>query len=261
MIHVDLVDALSGLDDELLDDYLTRRAENRKRLKRRRMIRKRCLTAAACLLVVLSVMAKAAFDCRYPYIPLENAVGDVSVRYVPEWMIGHANVSQIPDYSEYELFERANCVFSGTVSKIEHIKISMGKNVAYSSVVTIQVDRYYKGYDLTEIRLLTSPIMYRNQNSESVLHYVKEGKKGIFISKRNMDDFSISADHSSLSFSDLADVRILDDYCCAFLYEEMTDQFLCYDTIRDDSKKFFTSLATYTPESVSEYIIKMTNTD
>ena len=257
MIHVDIAQAMSGLDDDLLDEYLTLRAERNRRLERRRMIRKRCLTAAACLLVVLSVMAKAAFDCRYPYIPLENAVGDVSVRYVPEWMIGHANVSHIPDYSEYELFERADCVFSGTVSKIEHVKIDLGIKTIHHSIVTIEVNQSFQGEELIKVRLLTSPIVNGKTESDTVLHYLKEGTYGIFIGKK-MTSKIYSVNRSYVNLSELADVEAFDDYSCFFLYDKTINQYICFDTIDNHADIFFESLTTYDPTSVCEYIQKMT---
>jgi len=260
MIHVDIAQAMSGLDDDLLDEYLTLRAERNRRLERRRMIRKRCLTAAACLLVVLSVMAKAAFDCRYPYIPLENAVGDVSVRYVPEWMAEGTHGSFLPNYTDDVLFSCADYVFSGTVKKIEYIQIVNKRIAMYGSIVTIQVEHSFKGSILSEIRLFTPPISNDRCDSDTVLNSVKEGSQGIFIAMK-VDSNRISINHTTVNISDFANAEIYDEYCFAFLYEETTDRYTCYDTIHNHADNFFSSLTEYDPKSVYQYIQKMTNED
>lgn len=260
MIHVDLVDALSGLDDELLDDYLTRRAENRKRLKRRRAWIKGLLSTAACLLVVLSVVAKVRFDRLYPYIPLENSVGDISVRYVPECMVKDTQLSFLPDHSDSHLFEQANYVFSGTVKKIEHIKINFERNSTYHSIVTIEVDHLFRGDDSSVIRVLTPPII-NTYDSDNTLKFIREGSYGYFIVQKINNSEAIISGYSSINLLGLADAKALNDYSSFLVYEETVDQFICYDTLHDHADRFFMSLTAYDPKSVYEYIQKMTNTD
>lgn len=258
MTVINLAEAFSHLDGELVDDYMTRKRQNQARLARRRAMAKRILTAAACLLVVLSVTARICFDRQYPYIPLENAVGDVSVRYVPEWMVEDISKGFLSDNSDLELFQRANCVFSGTISKIDYIKIITGSKTFYHSIVTIQVDHFFKGNEINEIRLLTPPVLGKRNDSSTILHFITEGSYGIFITKEINSNQTIGVNNSCVSLSDLADARAFDSFCFAFLYEKTTDQFMCYDTIHNHSDNFFASLTAYDTVSVYKYIKEMT---
>lgn len=255
----EIIDGIDCLDGDLLDQYLDKKNANLRRMERRRMIRKRVLPAAACLVLVLALGLQVSFNLRYPFIPLENAVGDVSVRYVPEWMVEDNNGSFFPDYTDFTLFERTDYVFSGTVKKIQHIEIIFESKVLYHSIVTIQIDHLFEGDNLTEIRLFTPPIFNDKQNSDAVLNLIEEGSQGIFIAKKIKNDEYSSLYQSSIKLSELADAQILDEYSFAFLYEEVTNQFVCYDTIHDHANNLFDSLTAYDPNSVYEYIQKMTD--
>ena len=211
------------------------------------------------MLVVMSVTGKMCFDRQYPFIPLENAVGDVSVRYVPEWMVGNTFDSFLSVNSDTELFERTNCIFSGTVSKIDYIKIIVGNQQFYYSIVTIQVDRLFEGVEMAEIKLLTPPIINNSKDSAAILHLLTEGSYGLFITANINNNQMVGINNSCLYLSDLVDSRIIDNYICVFLYEEKIDRFICYDTIHNHIDTFYDSLTAYDSASVYEYIEKMTN--
>ena len=143
MTVLNLQEAFSHLDDELIDNYLTCRTRNRARLARRQVMRKRVLTCAACFMLVAAVTLAVAYHIRYPAIPLENAVGNVSARYVPGWMVEGKNFPTKKDYTDYELFNRSDCVFSGTIEKIDHVKIDFDGQIIYRSIITITTDHFY----------------------------------------------------------------------------------------------------------------------
>ena len=258
MIHVDLADAISGLDDELLDDYLTRRAENLKRLRRRRAWFKGLLSTAACLLVVLSVVAKVRFDRLYPYIPLENAVGDVSVRYVPEWMVQSDKCHQIPNYTEEELFIRSDYIFSGTIIDIEQIAIDCNRSILYRSIITVTTDRMYRGNYQNTIRIVSSSFNNRIPQNMNMLHKLHIGDYGIFITQSfSENEKNISFNNCSVLQTEFADVTTYDSYGFA-LIKGNHNQVICYDTIHEHPNKLFTSLLNYNWNCIFTYLDTMT---
>ena len=253
-----LGEALSHLDDELIDSYLTRKRQNRARLARRQVMRKRVMTSAACLMLAAAVTLSVAFHIRYPAIPLENTVGDVSARYVPEWMVDEKSFPTKKDYTEQELFDRSDCVFSGTIETIDHVEFCFDGQVVYRSIITISTDHFYKGNNLSKIRIMTAPIGKGDDSSNIILLHLKEGDYGIFITELIKPNDSLTYNNCTITSPSLAEVKLFDYYSFAFLYDNINNQVICYDTIHDHPKNVFSSIGDYTWDSVVKYVESMT---
>jgi len=258
MTVLNLQEAFSHLDDELIDNYLTCRTRNRARLARRQVMRKRVLTCAACFMLVAAVTLAVAYHIRYPAIPLENAVGNVSARYVPGWMVEGKNFSSKKDYTDYELFNRSDCVFSGTIEKIDHVKIDFDGQIIYRSIITITTDHFYKGDYLSKIRIMTAPIGQKDVTSNITLLRLTEGDYGIFITELIAPNDSLLFNNCIFSPSSLAEVKLFDDYCFAFIHDNVNNQVVCYDTIHNHPEKAFSSIDEYTWDNVINYVESMT---
>ncbi len=259
MTVINLQDAFSHLDDELIDNYLTCKRQNRARLARRQVMRKRMLTCAACFMLVAAVTLSVAYHIRYPTIPLENAVGDVSARYVPEWMVEGNPYLRFPDCTEESLFEYSDYIFSGTVNDISFVRIMFDGQIIYRSLITIAVENMYKGEKASTI-VINSPPFVKKDNANDLLHTIKKGSYGIFIVEKNKQEDTLIHNKCALPLSDLSDAVIRDNFSFAFI-NNGSDNVICYDTIHEHPEKFFASLDVYDWDSVLTYVNKMLKGD
>lgn len=250
----EILDGFTCLDADLLDEYLTQKAANRQRLARRQVMHKRMLTCAACFMLVAAVTLSAVYHVQYPAIPLENAVGDVSARYVPECMVVGENDFAVINYTDSKLFNWAEYIFSGTVENIEYIKIDFDGHIVYSSITTIIVENYYKGNGKTKLKVYSIPTKSESLNDPSLFDMIQIGTYGIFITGNLPNNNTITYNHGTLHISDIADTVFFDNLSCAFIKDNMTNQAFCYDNIYFPKDNFFSTLNDYDWESVIEYI-------
>jgi hypothetical protein len=245
------LDAITLLDEDLIDDYLVRRGQNLRRLARRRMIRRRVLTAAACFFLILAVTLSAGFYCRYPCMPLECEGKNVSARYVPQWMVHDDTQRNFPLYGEEELFEIIDCIFEGTVVSIDHVRFDIDGHVFFRSIVSIRVEQYYEGSGPEVIRIYSYPVTSKDAGGCFLLDELKPQTQGIFLCKQVSRTDGLPC---TQIISSVADARMLDTFSFGFLKDGEEDRYICFDNDTDCEGTVFTSLAGYTREDVLNYL-------
>lgn len=221
------LDAITLLDEDLIDDYLVRRAQNLRRIAEKRRLRRRALTAAACFFLVLAVTLQAGYYYRYPIIPMEQTDGNVSARYVPVQLVDKEITCCFPIHTEEELFDAADYVFSGTVVKIDHVRFDIDGQTLFRSIVTIRADRYYQGDGPDVVRVWTYPIVPDSKSCNFLWNELTPQRYGVFLCKARSTDQKLVYGGHAIDLSNLVDAVLINPCEFGFLKDEEGGRGIC----------------------------------
>ncbi len=171
------------------------------------------------LLLVSATLSLVLSSCSQN-IPLINVTGDVSIKYVSSVPGGIAQEAILPYYTEDELFDNADCIFSGKISEIRHIQISFGESELYRSLIRINVDAVYKGNIEKKTVTMFTPCCNKwisESSTNDLLYTIKRGDYGVFFTVAVAEDTDYGQNGWAFDLSEICDVRITDGIRFAIL--------------------------------------------
>ena len=259
-----IIEALNYLDDDIIENHICRKkimCGDINKEKHPMRVRRKLVCAGT--LLILVVFLTGMYFVIFPKIELDNYVGNMSVKYVPNWFVKSNDNEMLPYYTETELFERADFVYSGTLKEIKQIKIDFDGIVVYNSLITIDVDKVYKGECPSKITVIAPPIRaFYDDPDSNLLYSIKKGDYGIFLSEQISEGKQMSENGCAFEISDICDATFIDGSRFGFI-KRKNNTAECCDTLfphNNSSDNVFTSLRDYTWDDVVTYVEQMLNT-
>ncbi len=251
-----LLNAINELDGDLIEGYFKTDAELQsvKVRKRKNAWLKWSAAACLCLAVAIAVVTPSLMG-RSGQLPISRYSGNVSIQYTHKAKFDKPTENMMPYYTEDELFQMADCIFSGKIEKIQNIEIDFDGERVYKSLITILPDRFYKGDSKqASITVLAAPIdRYREVTDEDLLSTLKEGEYGVFLANAVAVGTVLSDNNCSFDASEICDARFIDSTRFAFIRSEDAVTRYC-DTISPTDSPVFSSLKETDWDSVVEYV-------
>lgn len=216
MNHDKFLKLIGEIDEEIIEKAIIR-YQNKPSfiipaIKRMGLLLKkqrRFLTAGAVIMIAVLLGGNLFSMSHYHWNELYHS-DQVSVRYIkqlPE-KISLSNESLLYNYTETELFERADYVFEGRVRKIDLIQVSFQDVKEYRTLITFQSLNLIKGtYKKSEIVIMSPVHLKKNvwvEDSE-LLSKLKVGTEGIFLVKGVSTQSIWEENNASLSLSEICD--------------------------------------------------------
>ncbi len=253
MLHI-----ISGIDEDLIDNYFEIGKEikmNKAKTNKKSLIKWSGITAACiCLVLSIAFIIPTMLD-RSAQIPIDNYTGNVSLSYTSKTKFPLSANDMLVYYSEQELFENTDCVFSGYIDSIRNIEIDYDGKSVYKSLISITLDTVYQG-DVagSALTILAAPISsQRMATDEELLSTLKEGEYGIFLVNEVATGTYFSENNCSFDASEICDAVFIDGVRFGFIQSEDADA-RCCDTLSLSDPAVFTSLGQYDWDSVVRYI-------
>ncbi len=249
MKNYDILEALTDIDDECIENAV----------KNENSVKKRWLTigslaACFCLVLSLSIIIPYAINSS-SQIPISNYNGNISIKYTNKSNFDKLTGDLLVFYTEQELFENTDCVFSGTIDTIKNIEINYDGNRVYKSLITIKTDKFYKGnIQKSTVTVLSAPISRKISTTDTeLLSTLKEGEYGVFLANTVAKGTVYSESDCSFDASEICDAVFFDGVRFGFI-KNADAMVRCCDTISPSNTSVFTSLTQYNWESVISYI-------
>lgn len=196
------------------------------------------LVKTAAVLLVFASASILLSSCSQN-IPLTNVTGDVSVKYVSSVPRGIAQEALLPHYTEDELFDKADCIFSGKISEIRHIQISWDGSKLYKSLIKIKVDTVYKGDIEKKTVTMFTPCCNKwisESSTNDLLYTIERGDYGVFFTVAAPKGTEYRIGDLAFDLSEICDVRITDGMRFAILKDGKTGirtSFSSYPSLKD----------------------------
>lgn len=257
-----LEEAISCLDFDLLEHHLKiKMAKNCGKTDRKVRLKWIKPMLVAGLIMFIFVIGILASSLAYPQIDLINSSEKTSVRYVPKWIVKETD-SLVPYYTEQELFEQADYIFSGTIDEIKQIEINFDGKKVYKSLISITVNEKFKGDCQDKIQIMAAAIGVYESTNNKLLYELNEGAYGVFMATKVTQDEIMMENECQFNASEICDAQFEDGFRFGFIKDEKTNLGICCDTIAQRSDKtdnVFTSLENYKWPDIIAYILKSLN--
>ena len=143
-------------------------------------------------------------------IPLATSQG-VSVGKV-RWAPAVSAASDLVPLSEVEILAGVD-IFSGTITKIDTIKVSFSDWSDYNSLITVQVDDVLRGNPGAEVKILVSPVISRSVHCSicEISSMLEVGVSAVFLATPASQGWAASLDGSEVFYySDVAQYYLSD---------------------------------------------------
>lgn len=196
------------------------------------------LVKTAAVLLVFASASILLSSCSQN-IQLANVTGDVSVKYVSSVPRGIAQEALLPHYTEDELFDKADCIFSGRIRDIRHIQIDYDNSKRYRSLIRITVDTVYKGDIEKKTVTMFSPCCntwISESSTNDLLYTIERGDYGVFFTVAVTESTYYGENGCKFDLSEICDVRITDGMRFAILRDGKTGirtTFSSYPSLKD----------------------------
>ena len=204
-----------------VDEALLKRSESVKR----KNVWVKLGTSAACALLAVAI-AVPFFGGKGERIPLPNTTDAIKVyemKKLPSQMTTVA-CSYAYNYTPKEIFAQKTDIYKGEIIDCDTLRIDFGGVTEYRSVVTIKVERAYRG-EISEgetIRLLLPVGFYFSETPvyssiTKVVEKMEVGMKGIFMTVPYDESSCATFNGKTLMLSDIADCGMGDGERWCFL--------------------------------------------
>ena len=245
MTNANLIDAMGCIDPKLIADAapdVPQKKSSHKPL---------AIVVAACLTLVCLIMPISISRYNSSFINIESNVGNISLRYVPKWEIrdGENNSDLLPYFTEFELFNNAEYIFSGTIESIKQIEMNFDGTRVYKSLITVTVDEKYKGDCPDTIVIMGAPIGIWESTNNDLLYSLEKETYGIFMTDAVLQGEMLSENNCSFDASQICNARIGDGVRFGFIKGE--NDSIIYD------KQAYPTLDKDTWNDAVEYVKKM----
>lgn len=213
-------------------------------------------TITAIIAIILCITVSAiCYRIIYPELQLEAVSGNISAKYIPKLFVKTENAGIYPDYSETELFDNADYVFSGQIKNIRTIKINYDKTTVYKSLITIDVDKAYKGAPSETLVIYAPPIGMSTTPGHEFLHTLKKNDYGIFLANAVHDGDTFTVSGCSFNGGSICDAMFADGDRFGFIRDD-DDAVIRPDA--ESENKLFPSLTDHSWSAVEQYVSEMT---
>lgn len=256
------MESLNYLDSDLLEHHLKiKMAKNRGRAGRKARLKLIKPMLVAGLIAFVFVIGIITSNLAYPQIDLINSSEGISVRYIPKWVVKETD-SLVPYYTEQELFNRSDYIFSGTIDEIKQVEIDFDGKKVYKSLIFITVDEKFKGDCPDQIQVMATAIGIYESTNNKLLYELNEGAYGVFMATEVTQGEMMMENDCQFDASEICDAQFEDGFRFGFIKDEKTDMGICCDTIvkrSDKTDNVFTSLESYKWPDIIAYILKSLN--
>ena len=247
MTNTNLLQAMGRIDPNLIADAapdVPQKKSSHKPL---------VIVVAACLALVCLITPLSIFQYQSSIINIESNVGNISLRYVSKWEVKNDknNADILPYFTESELFNNAEYVFSGTIESIKQIEMDFDGTKVYKSLITVTVDEKYKGDCPDTIVIMGAPIGIWESSNNDLLYSLEKETYGIFMTDAVLQGEMLSENNCSFDASQICNARIGDGVRFGFIKGE--NDSVLYD------KQAYPTLDANTWNNAVEYVKKMLN--
>ena len=257
-----LLELLGEIDDDIIEKAVT--AEDKKkslifefRIRKRigtLINNQRMILATSGVVILIAIL----FGAKLLIIDREGSddlyqSNLVNVRYINQLPVNRSmsNESLSYNYSEEELFERADLIFEGSVISIKLIEVSFDSVKEYRSLIKLEPTDIMKGnYSKSEIVIMSPDIPSKDtwiEDSE-LLTKIKIGTKGVFLVNCITDQSTWKENDISFKLNNICDGTFADGMRFGFIKEGNR---VIFDTA-------FTGLQSSNWDNAINYIRKMT---
>lgn len=223
----------------------------------RRPSRRKLVMTAVCLILAIIVAYQAVFHLT-ARIPLRTAQGNVTACYVmnKRFLTSESCWTWL---TEEEIFDGADLIFSGKITKLRRVKLNFDGFTAYHTLLTVRLDRTYCGYVAGDTVTVFAPEQYANASTSdgSLLNTLRAGDYGIFLTSSVRTGDRYEQNGCSFDRAELCDATIGDTFRFGFIREAGKDA-RCCDTV--NGSNVYASLTSYDWDSVVAYVERMLDT-